>query len=109
MEQSATPPPPHERLAWAPLIACFGLLCLGTAAVAAVPRAGEPVALFFTPWHDDQTLFDRVLAAGGTPIGFGAVPGIVVVAPTPDQRKLRASGAWLAIDASLTAALCITK
>lgn len=64
---------------------CFLVLSVvPAAAIVLVPRAGEPVVVFFMPGTDEGAALSRVVAAGGLLLGRGATDNAVIVLPGRD-------------------------
>ncbi len=99
------------RSAW--LQAGF-LLLVSSVVIAALSmqaRSGaEAVAAIFPPWWSAQQAMQATAAAGASVIRTGVIPAIMVVQPAQDDglTRLRAAGAWFAMDPQAVAA-CLSN
>lgn len=101
----------QDRLTlWPVVLALFGSAILAML-VAAAPRPGTPMGVIFPPWTDRGDILQRIVAADGVLLDLGRVAGVAVaVSETPNfAARLRAQGALIVMDGTLTAALCGTR
>jgi hypothetical protein len=84
------------------LVASVGLTGMTTLA----PRPDRPIAAIFPPWWSPARAFTAAAQSGGEIVRVGALPTILVMAPSgsdPSQsdlpRLLRNAGALLLLDA----------
>ncbi|MGA7804753.1 hypothetical protein [Bradyrhizobium sp.] len=70
----------------------------------------EIVAVAFPPWWDARHAIDAAASADAAVVRMTAVPSLLIVRPDGQDglRRLRASGAWFAIDPQAVAA-CLGK
>ena len=101
----------QDRLSWPIASSAIGLIVAATCSFATLPQDGKPMAAIFPPWHSDQKVFAGVIAAGGRPLEFGGVAGIVIaLGDDPGfAPRLRQFGALLIVDAAVARVLCLTK
>lgn len=98
-----------SRCATAAFAGLLGIVALsGPAALLALPEAhapGAPVLAVAPPWADLPAIAEE---AGGRPIGPFAAPfAMLAVGSDPSfPARLRAAGAWLALDGRRVAQLC---
>jgi hypothetical protein len=101
----------HGQGAWRDWRAAVLLLVASVIALGAVsvqPRADEAtVAVLFPPWWSPPAVFGAAAAAGADVIRATAIPSLLVLRPAADRdgwARLRAAGAWLALDPKAVAA-----
>ena len=109
MAKSATIPSP--RLAWLNAAVFLAVSWLAVAGLALEARPGsEVVAAAFPPWWSMQQSMLAAASADAAIVRTTAIPSVLVVHPdrADGLARLRAAGAWLAIDPQAIAA-CLTK
>lgn len=107
MSQAHPPEIDDDRLSWSVFGGLSGLVFVGILWAMSAPKTGAPVAALFPPWQSDRAIFDAIVSAGGRPIAFGRLPGLVVsVEAAPNA--LRQAGAVAMFDGSLAFTLCLT-
>ncbi|CAN5355475.1 hypothetical protein BH10PSE10_BH10PSE10_00900 [soil metagenome] len=95
------------RSAW---LQAGSLLLVSSVVIAALslqPRSdADTVAAIFPPWWSAKRAMQATAAAGASVIRTGVIPSIMVVQPAHDDglTKLRAAGAWFAMDPRAVAA-----
>jgi hypothetical protein len=109
MAQGAITPSP--RSAWLKAMAFLAASWFAVAALALQARPGsEVVAMAFPPWWSAQQSILAAASADAAIVRTTAVPSLLVVHPDQAEglARLRAAGAWLAIDPQAIAA-CLTR
>lgn len=99
--------PASSRSAW---LQAAALLFVSSAAIGTISlqaRAdAEAVAAIFPPWWSAQQAMSAIAVAGASVVRTGAVSAIVIVQPAHGDglTRLRAAGAWFALDPQAVAA-----
>jgi hypothetical protein len=97
----------NSRSAW---LQAGSLLLVSSVVIAALSmqaRSGaDTVAAIFPPWWSAQQAMLATAAAGASVVRTGAIPAIMIVQPAQNGglAKLRAAGAWFALDPQAVAA-----
>jgi hypothetical protein len=102
---------PSSRSAWLKAAAFLAASWFAVAALALQARPGsEVVAIAFPPWWSTQQSMLAAASADAAIVRTTAVPSLLVVHPNQAEglARLRAAGAWLAIDPQAIAA-CFTN
>lgn len=87
----------------APACVAAGFLAIAAAEALQADTDPERHVLFFRPGTTPAELAGKVASDRTRLIGFGAVPGSVVVHSTLDRRAAqRSTGAWLALPGDLS-------
>jgi hypothetical protein len=105
MEEGSTIP--SHRLAWLKAAALLAASWFAVAALALQARPGsEVVAVAFPPWWSAQQSMLAAASADAALVRITAFPSLLVVHPDQAEglARLRAAGAWLAIDPQAIAA-----
>jgi hypothetical protein len=95
---------------WPAWLNATALLLVSFIAVAAlalrVAPGTEVVAVAFPPWWTSQQIFEAAASADAAIIRTTAIAAVLVVRPNDHDglARLRAAGAWLAIDPQAVAA-----
>jgi hypothetical protein len=99
---------------WPAWFNAAGLLVASWIAIAALSLQARPgaevVAVAFPPWWGAQQVFLAAASANAAIVRMTAIPAILVVRPNDHDglARLRAAGAWLAIDPQAIAA-CLAQ
>ncbi len=105
---------PDTTARWPAWLNATGLLIasfVGVAALSLQVRPGaEIVAVAFPPWWSAERIFTAAASADAAVVRITAIPSLLVVQPDGHDglARLRAAGAWLAIDPQAIAA-CLTE